>query len=247
MLSIKRYPDHDLLSRAAAEYVVSAYERAINRHGHFTLVLSGGRTPKKLYQLLAEESFSKYIDWSLVHIFWGDERSVPPHDSQSNFRMARLALLDEVPIPAHNIHRVHSEDSPADAAAHYEALLLNFFQKREEGGAVRFDLVLLGIGDDAHMASLFPDTAALNVQDRLVVENYIPKLDTWRITFTPQVLNQAYEVLFVVSGADKAPAMQQIIEGPLAVQAYPAQLVNPDETNVTWLLDNAAAKRLADH
>lgn len=247
MLSIERYLDHDVLSRAAAEFVVASYHRAINRHGYFAVALSGGNTPKKLYHLLADEHFSTQIDWSLVYVFWGDERAVPPTDGQNNYHMARITLLDKVPIPAQNIHRIHSESSPAAAAVRYEDTLSNFFQAREEDGAVRFDLVLLGIGADAHMASLYPGNPALNEAERLVVESYVPKLDTWRITLTPQAFHQSREVLFVVSGSDKATAIKQVLEGPLAPYEYPAQFINPNETDVTWLLDEAAAKLLTEN
>jgi 6-phosphogluconolactonase len=247
MPNIQRYLDHDVVSRAGAEFIVSAYERAINRHGYFSLVLSGGNTPKKMYELLADEYYSGQIDWSKVYIFWGDERAVPPTDEQNNYHMARIALLDKVNIPAENIHRIHSESSPAAAAVRYEDTLSKFFEAHEGNSEVRFDLVLLGIGPDAHMASLYPGNPALNEADRLVVEAYIPKLDAWRITLTPRAFHQSYEVLFVVSGHNKATAIKQVLEGPLAPYEYPAQFINPNETEVTWLLDEAAGRLLSEN
>lgn len=237
MSEIRIYADHDLLTRAAAEYVVGLYETAVAQHGHFSIVLSGGSTPRALYQLLAQQMFSQYVDWSKVYFFWGDERCVPPDDEQSNYRMARLALLDEVDVPLSNIYRMHGEREPAEAAAAYEQQLHEFFRNRPP-----FNLILLGLGDDGHTASLFPNTAALDETERWVAANYVPKLEAWRLTLTATAINTAQHVAFIVTGAGKAGVVHEVLEGPRQARELPSQLIQPD--NLTWFLDEAAARLL---
>ncbi len=242
MFELRVYPDSGLLMRAAAERFVSLYEAASARQGHFSVALAGGSTPQGLYGLLADEMFSRYIDWSQVHFFWGDERCVPPDHADSNYRMARLALFDHVNIPSGNIHRIHAEKDPFQAADEYEAELYQFFKGR--GDQVRLDLVLLGMGEDGHTASLFPGTAALEETERLVVANEVPQLATWRITLTAPVLNAAHNVLFLVSGASKAETLHAVMEGGYRPHELPAQLVEPPEGQMAWLVDEAAGKLL---
>ena len=243
MFELRVYPDTSLLMRAAAERFVSLYETVSARQGHFSVALAGGSTPQALYRLLAEEMFSRYIDWSQVHFFWGDERGVPPDHGDSNYRMARLALLDQVNVPGGNIHRIHAEKDPFQAADEYEAELYQFFKGR--GDQVRLDLVLLGMGDDGHTASLFPGTAALEETERLVVANEVPQLETWRITLTPPVLNAARNVLFLVSGAAKAETLHAVMEGGYRPHELPVQLIEPPEGQMAWLVDEAAGKLLS--
>ncbi|MBZ0294994.1 MAG: 6-phosphogluconolactonase [Anaerolineae bacterium] len=242
MAEIKIYADHELLMRAAAEHFVSLYEAAVADHQHFSVALSGGSTPKTLYELLKEEMFNRYIDWSLVHVFWGDERCVPPDHADSNYHMTRLALLDAVDLPLTNIHRMHGEDAPEQAALDYEKALHDFFGQGEE---VRLDLILLGMGDDGHTASLFPETEALDEVDRLVVANYVPKLEAWRITLTTKAINAAHHVAFLVSGHAKASVLQEVLEGPRQARELPSQLINPTSGGLTWFLDADAAQLLS--
>ena len=196
MAEVRVYAQALALARAAAGHFVALSLEAVSAHGRFAVALSGGSTPKSMYSFLATTEFATRIDWTRVHIFWGDERCVPPDHPDSNYGMAREALLDHVPIPADNARRVHGEMEPAQAAEEYERMLRAFFTQ----GQPRFDLILLGMGDDGHTASLFPGTAAIHEQTRWVVAHYVEKLRAWRVTLTPVVINAAANVTFVVSG-----------------------------------------------
>ena len=224
------------LQRLAAESVVAA--------GRFSVALSGGSTPRALYELLAEPPFRETIDWPRVHLFWGDERFVSADHPDSNYRLAREALISKVPIPSLNVHPIPTEDSdPEAAAARYEETLRHFFVL-SEGDVPRFDLVFLGLGADGHTASLFPGSPALSESHRLVVATYVQKLAAWRLTLTPPVLRAARHVIFLVCGPDKASALQEVLKGPYDPQRLPAQLVRPEEGSLTWLVDEAAASLL---
>ena len=225
-----------LAGAAAAEFAARAAE-AIEERGRFTVVLAGGSTPKATYDILARD-YAGRIDWSKVHVFFGDERSVPPDDDDSNYKMAREALLDHVPIGS--VHRMQGELPPDDAAAAYEEELRGFFGPDE---LPRFDLILLGIGGDGHTASLFPETSALEVHDRWVVANPVLKLETTRITLTVPVINAALAVYFLVAGEGKADALAHILGGDADPRAYPASLIQPQE-GPTWMLDQQAASGL---
>lgn len=246
MENVQVYPDPQTVAQAAAERVVRAAEVALATGDRFTIALSGGSTPRALYALLAEEPFIRAIDWTKVIVFWGDERCVPPDHPDSNAHLARAALLDFVPIPMANIHRIHGEMEPEQAAAAYETRLREFFAARlhDDRLRARFDLVLLGMGDDGHTASLFPGTAALGETTRWVVASYVEKLGAWRITLTPAALNAAAEALFLVTGAGKAPALRAVLAGPRQPERYPAQLIAPEDGQMTWLVDAAAASLL---
>lgn len=233
--------DKDALARAAADAVVQHARDAIARNGRFLWVLSGGSTPEALYALLASEAWAAQIDWLKVHVFWGDERCVPPDHAASNYRMARRALLEHVPIPDSQIHRMRGEDDPAQAAEAYEALIRLVTRSTQPS---RFDLVLLGMGADGHTASLFPNTAALREQQRWAVAHQVGADPPWRITLTPVVLNAAAAVLFLVSGADKAGALQRVLEGPLQPDLLPAQAITPRRGTSQWLVDRPAAALL---
>jgi len=229
------------LFHAAAEEFVRAARTAIGAQGRFTVALSGGSTPKVLYSLLA----SNYADfvWNRVFLFFGDERHVPPTDPESNYRMVEESLLTKIAIPAENVFRVAAENPDASAAASdYEAQLRRFFELRSSEFP-RFDLILLGMGPDGHTASLFPDSAALDEQSRLVVANWVAKFNTHRITFTFPVLNRAAEVMFLASGADKAEMLHQVLEGKSA-PLLPSQRVQPSDGKLLWMLDEAAAAKL---
>jgi 6-phosphogluconolactonase len=242
--TIRIFADVQALSEAAAhEWVRSAHE-AVAARGRFTVALSGGSTPKRLYQLLAAEPFRSQLDWGRVEIFWGDERCVPPDHADSNYRMAREALLTHLPIPAEHVHRIEAERSDRDAAARdYEATLARVFGIAVSTEPPAFDLVLLGMGPDGHTASLFPHTAALEETKRWVVANPVPQLHTERLTLTRPILNRAREVLFLVAGADKAERVVEVLTGPADPLRLPSQSIQP-EGQLLWFLDRAAAARL---
>ncbi|MEO8090536.1 MAG: 6-phosphogluconolactonase [Gemmatimonadales bacterium] len=212
---------------------------AIAASGRFTVALAGGSTPRAAYRLLATDIFVRRVDWARVQVLWGDERCVPPDDPRSNYRMAREALLDRVPIPPGNIHRILGEDEPPQAVAEYERLLRDLL-----GGNQGLDLILLGLGDDGHTGSLFPGQAALREKARWVVADYVAAAAMWRITLTPVVINAARDVSFIVSGAAKAECLREVIKGPFAPQSLPAQIVDPAPGHLTWLVDEAAASQL---
>jgi 6-phosphogluconolactonase len=229
------------LFHAAAEEFVRAARTAIGAQGRFSVALSGGSTPKALYSLLA----ANYADfaWNRVFLFFGDERHVPPTDSESNYRMVQESLLSKITIPAENVFRVPAENPDADAAAsEYEARIRRFFELKP-GEFPRFDLILLGMGPDGHTASLFPDSPALDEQTRVVVANWVAKFNTHRITFAFPVLDHAAEVLFMASGVDKADMVRQVLEGK-NTPPLPAQRVQPSDGKLLWMLDEAAAAKL---
>ena len=214
--------DTATLNRAAVDEFLRAARAAIASSGRFMVALAGGSTPKAIYSLIAAEQLSgvNRLPWEIIHVFFGDERPVPPDDASSNFRMANEALLSKVPIPSTNIHRIHAELEPNLAAAEYEAKLKAIFGSKA-GQLPRFDLIMLGMGPDGHTASLFPGSPALNERTALVCSNWIEKFKGNRITFTFPLLNAAAEVLFVASGADKADMLQKILRGDPSGQTYP--------------------------
>ena len=229
------------LFHAAAEEFVRAARGAMGAQGRFTVALSGGSTPKALYSLLAT-NYAGFA-WNRIFLFFGDERHVPPTDPESNYRMVNESLLTKIAIPAENVFRVPAENPDAAAAASdYEAQLRRFFEIKS-GEFPRFDLVLLGLGPDGHTASLFPDSPALNEESRLVVANWVAKFNAHRITFTFPVLNRAAEVMFLVSGADKADMVRQVLEGK-NTPPLPSQRVQPSDGKLLWMLDEAAAAKL---
>jgi 6-phosphogluconolactonase len=240
MTAIRVLPDPVALADAAARLIVEAARAANDARGVFTLVLSGGSTPRELHLKLASAPFKDEIQWERVHVFFGDERAVPPDDPQSNYRMADETLLSRVPIPREQIHRVHSELPPEQAALAYEQELREFFKTEPP----RFDVILLGMGDNGHCASLFPGLTAVQEQQRWVVAEYVAEAGMWRITLTPAVINLARQVIFLVAGANKASMLRQVLEGPFAPDERPAQIVRPSPGEVVWLIDAAAAAQL---
>jgi len=237
-LSVHVYSSSEELARAAAREFAAKAEEAIEERGRFAVVLAGGSTPETMYGLLASDYVGR-IDWSRVYVFFGDERTVPPHHDDSNHKMASEVLLDHVPVG--NVHRMRGELPPQEAAEAYEEELRTFFQTED---VPRFDLILLGIGADGHTASLFPETSALEVHDRWVVANPVLGLDTTRITLTVPVINAASAVTFLVVGEDKAEALHEILEGDADPRVYPAKLVHPNG-DLPWMVDRAAARLLA--
>ena len=222
----------EALAQAAAGDFVRRAGEAIEASGRFTVALAGGSTPKAAYELLARD-YADRLDWSRVHVFFGDERTVPPDHEDSNYRMAKEALLDHVRVGSE--HRMRGELPPADAATAYEEDLRSFF------GTPRLDLVMLGIGEDGHTASLFPHTPALDVRDRWAVENPVEKLETTRLTLTVPVINAAGAVVFLVAGEGKAQALREIREGDADPHEYPAKFVSPEDGEPLWMVDREAA------
>jgi 6-phosphogluconolactonase len=244
MAELKVFADLDELAEAAAEEIARSATSAIGSHGRFTIALSGGSTPKPVYRRLAEEPYRERIRWERVHVFWGDERHVPPDHPESNFGMAHDALLSKVPLPADNVHRIRAEKPDADRAADdYAWTLRSAFDldDRGQGEWPRFDLVLMGIGPDGHTASLFPGSDAVRERTRLVVAPWVSSLSTFRITLTAPVFNRAACVLFLVSGEEKAEALRAVLEGDFQPDRFPAQLVRPEEGRLLWWVDRAAA------
>jgi 6-phosphogluconolactonase len=231
------YPDPDALAQAAAELFVSLAKGAVAERGTFSVALSGGDSPRRLYALLATPEFSGRITWDRVQVFWGDERCVPPEHPDSNYGLAQTQLLSKVSLPAQNIHRIKCEASPERTAAEYEAELRGFF-----GASPSFDLVLLGVGADGHTASLFPGGTALDEKRRWVVAQFLPKLPAWRITLTPVALNAAANIIIMVSGEKKAGVIKQVfLEGGASL---PVHRIRPRAGRLLWLLEAEAARFL---
>jgi 6-phosphogluconolactonase len=212
--------------------------------GKFVLALAGGSTPKSLYNLLASENFRSQIDWQKVFFFFGDERNVLPDADESNFRMANENFLKPLQIPSENIFRWQTElEDTAKMVENYEKAIVGFFDLAENE-LPRFDLILLGMGDDGHTASLFPGTEALRETKRIAVVNFVEKFDTKRLTFTFPTINNASNVVFLISGASKANSLKEVLEGESQPETFPSQNVNPKGGNLFWLIDAQAAQLL---
>lgn len=239
-VEVKIVPDNAALNRAAAQEFARLADSAIAERGRFSVALSGGNTPRAVYALLAEQ-YQNTLPWDRIHIFFGDERNVPPDHPDSNYRMANDALLSKVAIPGRNIHRIQSELGPEAAVKDYQLQLQAFFHLTDDWP--RFDLIFLGLGDDGHTASLFPDTQALEESSLTVVANWVEKLQSFRITVTYPVLNHAAEVLFLVSGAAKAGILKNVVQPPGA-KKFPSQRVHPENGRLFWLVDQDAARLL---
>lgn len=240
MTAIRVLPDAAALADAAARHVVESAQAAIQARGAFSIALSGGSTPRELHRRLAGP-LANEVDWSKLHVFFGDERCVPPDDPDSNYRMARETLLSQVPISPDHVHRMKGELPPEEAASQYEQELRGFFGNEPP----RLDLILLGMGDNGHTASLFPGLRAVHEQQRWVMAENVPEVGMWRITLTPYVINLGREVLFLVAGAGKASMLRKVLEGPFAPDERPAQIVRPSPGEVMWLVDAAAADDLS--
>ncbi|MCS6885574.1 MAG: 6-phosphogluconolactonase [Acidobacteriota bacterium] len=224
--------ERELFEKAAQEFI-AIIAKAISEKGRAAVALSGGSTPRGLYELLASPNYRDQLDWKNVYFFWGDERCVPPNHASSNYRMAYETLLAPLAVPAENIYRIQGEqEDVAKAAADYEERLKSFF-----GHQPRFDLVLLGIGEDGHTASLFPDTAALEEQERSVAANHVEKLSAWRLTLTLPAINAAHNIVFIVTGAAKRAILHKVLFGK---REYPSQLVKPTAGRLLWIVDRAA-------
>ncbi|HZY65195.1 MAG TPA: 6-phosphogluconolactonase [Rubrobacteraceae bacterium] len=238
-MNLKTYKDKQELAEAAARDFVERAQKAIEDTDRFVVALAGGSTPEATYEMLATEEYADRLDWSKVHVFFGDERSVPPDDEDSNYRMANEALLSHVPVGS--VHRMKGELHPDEAAAEYEEELREFFGT--PGRPPEFDLIQLGIGDDGHTASLFPNTPALDVTDCWVAQNPVPKLETVRITLTLPVLNAAKAISFLIAGEGKAEALREVLEGDADPYDYPSKFVQP-VGELNWMADQEAASML---
>ena len=230
------------LSVRGAERIVVLAKEAVRVNGRFTLALAGGSTPETLYRLLSSEEYSQRIPWDKVHLFWGDERCVPPPHPDSNYRMVRETLLSVIDIPPENVHRIKGELGEAGAVDYEKTLRMSFNISGPSFPC--FDLILLGMGADGHTASLFPGTSVLSEEKLWVRALLVQKLKSMRITLTPPVINSAAEILLLVSGEGKASALKEVLEGPFDPGRYPAQLLRRAKGNVTWLVDEAAGRLL---
>ena len=237
------YDTPERVALAAAEVFARHAVDAASARGVARIAISGGSTPKRMFALLAAEPFLSQVPWDKLELYWVDERCVGPEDAESNYRMTREQLLSKVPLPAGKVFRMEGEANPEEAAAKYEATLRNNF-KLEGAQAPAFDLILLGMGDDGHTASLFPHTAALDELGRLVVANHVESKDTWRITLTWPVINHGRMVIFLIEGAAKAERLHEVLLGDYDPERLPSQLIRPDSGKVHLLLDAEAARRL---
>src|SRR4051812_20777358 len=231
-------PDPAAVAKEAADRIVAASAEAVAAAGRFSIALAGGSTPKALYQLLAAEPYRSQIDWTRFEVYFGDERCVPPTHAESNYRMADEALLSKVPIPADNVHRMRGEIEPQEAAKEYGLMLK---QKFGDGG---LDICLLGMGTDGHVASIFPGTPAASEKEHRVIAQFVEKSTTgksWRITMTPVFLNRSRRVMLLVAGKEKAARVKEVMEEEPDPLRQPVQLIDPGATQVTWLMDVAAA------
>lgn len=241
-------PDLDALADATARRFVSAANEAIRARGRFLVALPGAATPRLTFERLAREPLVSQVGWSHVQVLWGDERCVPPNHRESNYRMACETLLNRIPIPATNVHRIHGEDEPRAAAMSYETMLRSLLRTPigppRAAPGVCIDLVIMGLGDDGHTASLFPGSAALSEPMRWVVAAYSSADSMWRVTLTPAVFNAAAEVIFLVAGASKTGVVKRVLEGLHHPDMLPAQAIALSHGRLHWLLDAAAAADL---
>ncbi|MCA1621045.1 MAG: 6-phosphogluconolactonase [Acidobacteria bacterium] len=239
---VKVFDDPEGVARAAASRFAELARGAVAVRGLFAVALAGGSTPRGVYELLAGEEFRGQVDWENVHVFYGDERAVSAGHADSNYRMASESLLTRVPVPERNVHRIEGVGDAAANASNYESEMRGLFGDDAEWP--RLDLVLLGMGDDGHTASLFPHTAALDERRAWVAANRVEKLGAWRITLTAPAINAARHVLFLVNGAGKAERLREVLKGERDPARLPSQLIRPHDGTLEWLVDRAAASRL---
>jgi 6-phosphogluconolactonase len=233
------------LNRKAAAQFIELANAAIPLAGKFSVALSGGSTPKAMYSLLASPDYKDRVDWQRAHFFWGDERCVAPDHAESNFRMVREALLGKIPVPEKNIHRLAGEKEPDQAAADYEGELRHFFALGP-GQLPRFDLILLGLGEEGHTASLFPGSTALAEQKHLVATTYVEKLKAYRLTLTLPVINNAAQVSFLIAGASKSAIVKNLLGANAQSLDYPAGRVQPLNGQLTWFITRDAAGEISN-
>jgi 6-phosphogluconolactonase len=239
------FEDSAALAQAAAHHFASRVEQSVAKRGRARIAISGGSTPKATFALLADPAgpYAATIPWDKVELFWVDERSVGPDDADSNYRMTNEALLSKVALNPEKVHRIEGELDPEEAAAKYESVIRREF-RLEGAEAPRFDVVWLGMGDDGHTASLFPHTGGLHELGRVVYANHVPQKDTWRITLTLPVINEANDVVFLIGGKDKADPLERVLYGEYDPETLPSQLIQPKNGALTLLLDQQAAAKL---
>jgi 6-phosphogluconolactonase len=240
MSNIKVYNTDSELFDATANFIIDLAAASIATTGRFTISLSGGNTPEKLYALLAKEEYASQIDWNKTFVFWGDERCVASDDPLNNAKMAKDLLLNKVPVPTENIFETPVGLSPAEAAIEYERQIKFFFDDLTP----TFDLVLLGMGDNAHTASLFPGTDILNETTRLVKEVYVEEQKMFRITMTAPLINLAHNIVFLLTGKAKAKTLKTVLNAPYEPNKYPVQLIKPINGKLYWFVDAEAASLL---
>ena len=237
------YDTPERVAQAAAEVFTKQAQNAVTEHGVARIAISGGTTPKRMFGLLAAEPFLSQVPWDKLNLYWVDERCVDPDSEDSNYRMTKEQLLSKVPLQEGNIFRMEGELDPHEAASRYEAALRNSF-KLEGAQAPSFDLILLGMGDDGHTASLFPHSAAIDEMSRFVVANQVENKNPWRITLTWPVINLGRTVIFLIEGAAKADRLHEVLLGEYNPERLPSQLIRPDSGELHLLLDAEAARRL---
>lgn len=238
-MTIEAYVSPSKVAERCADLIVSAAAQAGQKRQRLSIVLAGGNTPKTLYALLASDAYRDKLEWQYIDLFWGDERCVPPDHHESNYRMVEDALLAHLaPSAMPAVYRMEGELHPTQAAEAYESLLRTYFAHQKK---VAFDLVLLGMGEDGHTASLFPGTAAIFEQERFVVAHYVDKLTAYRLTLTPAILNRSKQIVFLICGANKHEALQQVWSPAFQPEKFPAQIIRPADGNLLWLVDHAAA------
>lgn len=241
MRQILTFDDAEMVARAAAARFVEIALAAINVRGRFSVALAGGSTPKRAYELLASDEYKTKLDWPKAHIFFSDERCVPPDDAESNYRMANEALLARVPLPPQNIHRMQGVGDAVANARLYEDELRTYFNDAEWP---RFDLIFLGMGDDGHTASLFPGSSALNEHQAWAAANWVEKFGVYRITLTLPAINHAAHIAFLVTGENKAERLAEVLGTAHSDAPLPSQLIEPVNGSLEWLIDKTAAAQL---
>lgn len=242
---IETFPDAEAVAQAAADLLTQQAAQTIEAWARFTLVLSGGSTPRRLYQKMAQEPYRSGVDWEKVQFFWGDERCVPPDHPDSNFGLAWKEWLRDLHLPPENLHRMPADRADLDVAAcDYQKEIAAALGVWPFEPPPALDLVFLGMGPDGHTASLFPGTNALAPTVHWVTPNFVPFLNAHRLTLTPTLLNRAKIICFLVTGADKANVLREVLQGPRDTQRLPSQLIQPENGNLIWFLDEAAARGL---
>ncbi len=234
------YDNKEIMSEALAQWICDLISTILNNQEFFSLVLSGGETPKLLYQKLASDKYKKQINWKRIHVFWGDERAVPFTDDRNNAKMAYDILLDHINIPSGQVHIMRTDIEPNFAAEEYRKLLQTYFKSTP----VSFDLVLLGMGDDGHTLSLFPGSSIIKDQIHWVNSVYNEKQEMYRITLMPLIVNKASNIAFMVDGSPKAKVLKQVLEGDYLPEKFPAQIIKPANGKLHWFLDKEAAEEL---
>jgi len=228
------------VSKALADWITETIETTLKKQDRFTWVVTGGNSPKELYELLASAPYRDRIDWSKLHIFWGDERAVPYNDSRNNAKMTYDHLISKVPVVREQVHIMDTSLPPAESAKAYEAILRQYFG--EQGTS--FDLVLNGMGDDGHTLSLFPHTPVIHEKKAWVTSFYLDAQQMYRITLTAPVVNRARKVVFLTFGANKSNALFEVLKGPRNADQYPSQIIQPSDGDLHWFVDEAAASRV---